>query len=592
MLPYFDRKLGLTVLLVALSGCGSGTRPVATGTDASSTSFKVSDPWPAFISAIRDQGDRKSCKAALGTLNATLGANPSIAQPKRANADDIAQLTKDFRLSKDEREYLSKPDFDTLDATYLSDALFLHSAVQAAGLKDTDDPLTKANVLFVWVCRHVLLTQLPLLPEPPTSVLTRGSGTGLERAYAFLAVAQAAGLEAYLVGQNAYDRTAEPVVNGKPSKGPFWGVGIRDGVNVYLYDPWRGEPLPGVKAGTPATLAEVRTNPEAVAWLNDMQNPWDVSLRELRGAELYVSVPLPALCPRQAFLQEVLERELGVKLYADWRSLSQPTAENQTIRAWNPANALTPVRLLRSHALKTYGGLRDESDTGSPYAVQYQVSRVPLFQLDSAGADFPPSIQNALLYSAKQKFLEDFFTMPSTREKMLRGDLREATKDLVILQDKYEAAALRKSIGKTVQSANLKAWLQGLTTAREALAQANLPEFATNRPEAEQRLAKLMREVPPQYFQLLEEQIGPVASLEVALQLAMIAHDRAESADVAAKRSSSEKAQLAAKREWVAARASWARLQEQYPQVELAYPGRTVQLQKLQKRAEAAAAMQ
>ena len=134
---------------------------------------------------------------------------------------------------------------------------------------------------------------------------------------------------------------------------------------------------------------------------------------------------------------------------------------------------------------------------------------------------------------------------------------------------------------------------------------ANLPENAAKLPEAQARLNQLFKELPQNYSQLLDEVLAPVGLSEVGVQLATVSHERAETSEVTAtrlarianasagdqlKEDAAAKAKATAKKEWQAAAAAWARLNDFIPTLDDTSPGRSAHVQNLKKRAETLAA--
>ncbi len=604
-------KLLIPAILLGLLmsvGCGETTTASTSTADLNTKSSKV-NPWATVVAALRDLNDAKTCRKALADLNAELGANPSVEQATRLTSTELADVATAFRLSKAEQGDLAQPEYTQLDAAYLSDVLFLSAAIQASGLKPADEPLVKADILFRMVCRHLLLSTKVLPTAPPSSLLLRGTGRGMDRAKIFVAACQAIGLEAYFVGLAASDRASTYTPEPKPDvapKGPFWAVAVRDGSNYYLYDPWRGEPLPGPTPDRPATLAEVKANPERQPWSSDKVNPWDVSTNELRSSELYFSVPLSGLAPRMILLQEKVERDHGVKLYFDWKSISQSTTGGTAILPWNvPNDPFSPVRLLKTYLPVSQGGSAIDLGGQSELGSQFTVSRIPLKMLGALPPELPRVVTDRLTGQALSIYDQVFLASPSSREQLLRGELLEATKALVQRQDRFEAADIRRKANSAMQSPLMKSWLESVNVASENLRVANLPENAANLPTATAKLNQLFKELPQNYSQLLDEVLAPVGLSEVGVQLATVSHERAETAEVTAarlariaaassgdqlKQDAAAKATATAKKEWQAAAAAWARLNDLIPTLDDTASGRSAHVQNLKKRAESFAA--
>src|SRR5262249_4036985 len=149
---------------------------------------------------------------------------------------------------------------------------------------------------------------------PPSYVLRRGYGSGLERAYVFLALLQQLGIDGCLVGPP--DTAEKPSYfvptgpDGKPltagAKGPFWAVGARVGADVILFEPWRGERFHG-------TLAALKANPDPLKpWFDD--KAWGVTPDDIKKGAVFLAAPVSALAPRMELLESKLRAEAPVRL--------------------------------------------------------------------------------------------------------------------------------------------------------------------------------------------------------------------------------------------------------------------------------------
>src|SRR5262249_51798638 len=122
--------------------------------------------------------------------------------------ESLAAVAALVPLSPADREELSGAAFSLHAPAYVADCFYLRDPAKSLGL--TGLPSEKqADYGFAWVCRQVYLhpwvrthgpQQLEPTALPPTAVLRRGFGSGLERMYVFLALLQQLGLDACLVG--------------------------------------------------------------------------------------------------------------------------------------------------------------------------------------------------------------------------------------------------------------------------------------------------------------------------------------------------------------------------------------------------------
>lgn len=530
---------GGMALTVGCSGCGPGVGPKATGPGGTAP---VSDPWPKFAAAVRNNPDPKTARTAVAELTAGLGNAPPADRPTEADPKYVAAVAAALKLTDAEKRFVAGSEYTPLDANHLSECLYLADVAAGLGVTAADPPAVRADAAFRFVLRQVVLAAAVYLPKqtvlpplPPSFVLARGSGSGLERAVTFIALCRQLDVDAYLIGPPqaadqpwTYQGTA---ANRQPPNGPFWAVGVRDGDGVRLFDPWRGDGVPGPAAGLPITLTELKAAAAAHPWVSDKDKPW-VAADVIKESGLYLSPPLPALAPRTARLQEKLKDGVGVQLAVDWPAAvkaAEGVAGGAGVWGWNPTtDQFTPVRALGTFLPLEQGGL-DPTPPQKPESMffQYDYARLPIDRLQR-----PPvalgnrNAKEALSALAAVSYREAFLTAPSPREMIQRGQYNAAVGHLLKQQQDF-SALLR---GSAADDDALKEWYSNLSgvfnrvtqaqgTADEAAARAGVEKFLNSSGRLLQRAIGGM--------------IGEAVLGEVAYLLAVAAHEQAEAAEVA-----------------------------------------------------------
>ncbi len=328
---------GVVVVVLAAFALPGCTRPPTFKADE--TERDAVDPWQGVVAQLRRENDPAGCRRILNQLNNDLALKPDAPQPVGLTPEAEKTLRELLRLRDDEVKEIRPASFSGLDPVYLAECLYLRDAARSLDVGGLP-PGRQAELAFAWVCRQVVLQPwisagpqgqpVAMPPIPPTAVLRRGSGSGLERAYVFLALLQQLDLDGSLVGPpEAADRdwTFRPEKADGLPRGPFWAVGVRAGADVLLFDPWRGEPVPGPNGQGVGTLTQVKANPDQLKpWREDKAKPWNVSPDEVKASVPVLAVPLSAVAPRMKRLEEELRSDLPVRLAAD------PVAQSKPVR--------------------------------------------------------------------------------------------------------------------------------------------------------------------------------------------------------------------------------------------------------------------
>ncbi|MBN9517805.1 hypothetical protein J0H58_04675 [bacterium] len=394
------------------------------------------------------------------------------------------------RLGPEDLEVVRPATFSGADAAYVAECLYLRDAARAVdpvGLPPAD----RARAGFAWVCRQVYVRPwvtddgrfVPAVPS--VYVLRRGWGTVLERATVALALFRQLGLDAALVGPpDAADRPAgfmPPWADQKSElSGPFWAVAVKADADVLLFDPAGGRPFPG-------TLAQVKANPDLLKpWADDKAAPWKVPADVVKQATLYQAVPLPALAPRMAALEEKTKADLGAVLAVDLKAQRDRLAAAPgagEVKAWNPANdGLAYPRVLESFLPAEDGG-NDRRPPGQRLLDMYQGSLFP--RQAFAGPDVLPReltaqpARDRLVFTAAGAYGAAFLEPPTPREKMQRGQHTDAA---VFLSGRQDAFTRGQEQVRNATPEQIEAWVKTANDLYRNLRQAEFPDPNQLRP--------------------------------------------------------------------------------------------------------------
>ncbi len=577
-------------VLVVGGGCGPSAN---TGSSSTGSNTAAANPWPKFASAVRATPDPKGVRSAAAELTAGLSNAPADARPKAADPAALDAVAAALKLTDAEKKTLAGGELSPLDANYLGECLYLSDAAAGLGVTAADPAGVRADAAFRFVCRQVVLApaaigQVLLPPVPPSFVLSRGSGTGLERAVAFVALCRQLDLDAYYLGPPAAAGRGwmhqGPAAPGQPPKGPFWGVGVQTADGVLVFDPWRGEAVPGKVASRPVTLAELKADPSACPWVSDKGKAWDVTADDIKEGGLFLSPPLPALSPRMLFVQQRLKEAVGVRLAVDWAAAvkaAEGAAGGAPVGGWNPAgDPFSPVRALGSFLPKEQGGLDPTPEKDSLFT-RYNAARLPMDRIQAT----PPEVTNRtaesrLRQASAATYGDAFLVPPTPREKIQRGQYNVAVSELVKRRDDFN----RLLSGR---EDDLTEWYKSLSAAYDRYTAAQgTPGEAVAREEAE----KFLRG-GGQFQRAVGGMIAEVGVGEVNYLLALAAHEQAEAAEATAARAEREKAgaaeaRVAAKAEWAKASRGWKRYAEYADAQAASFPGRKENADALAARAD------
>ena len=607
-LPAGIIAVGLLALALIPTGCGTNATTDQQPTAANQQS--QSDPWPDAIAELKADTDPSNCRRVLSRLGADLSAASSATQLVGLSADGEKALRAVFPLTDEDLAEVRPAGFTPLDGAYLSDCLYLADAAQWINPPDPT-PARRAEAAFAWVCRQVeprpWLIPLPngqviAPPLPPTAVLRRGSGSGLERAYVFLALLQQFGIDGCLIGGSKSGGLPAagpfPPNSGGIPRGPFWAVGARAGADVLVFDPWRGEPLPG-GAGV-ATLAQITADPNVLkSWYDDKDNPWGVTPEAVKEATPYFALPLNAAAPRIAVLERKLAAgESPAKLAIDPVALQSrfaAEAKRPGVTVWNPAgDPFTPSRTL-GNFLPTGEGGKGGGKEGQRFKDQYRAEMLP-----PSVFSFPEGLNSReaathLIGTSMNRFGTAFLTDPTPRERMQRGAYFKASSMLVEQRGMFAAARERARTDRN-RDQTVRKWVQEANELSAAVGKKRLDEKQNPGAlaDAQNQLAAFLgmqsQRGDSAMATIVDAAVSEAGLAEATYLLALCKHEQAEAAqaraDAAKSDEAAERAKDQAKEAWAEAANWWSQYAPLSVTQESGFPGRTKQAAKLAARAE------
>jgi hypothetical protein len=590
--------LGFSLLLLvgaatALSTISCSKPPASSTTDTISNGAKV-DAWKQAAAKLRKDTDPASVKLALGLLGGE--KFPALSD------EALAAVGATVPLSPADQEEIRGAAFSSFDPTYLADCFYLRDAARSLGLTGVP-PEQQVDLAFAWVCRQVYLH--PWLRHlggnafeptalPPTAVLRRGFGSGLERMYVFLALLQQLELDGCLIGSpESGNQAARVGAPGGPTikyptvpsvavpRGPFWAVGVRVGSDVRLFDPWRGTALP-------VTLNQLKANPDAAkAWFEDKANLSGSTLDDAKKATVFLAVPVNSLSARMAVFEQNLKGELGVKVAFDQKARDALRAAFPDPKPafWNPPNdPFAYGRAARSFAPVDAGGT-DSAPPGQRLTDAYYREQIPADALATPGGLRADSVAAARLRQlAAGSLAASFIEPPNPRERIQRGQFQDAAKDIVAKQDIFANGLERLRINRDADQ-QIREWIKAAGEVYQQLGAAQL----RNDKEAEAAAkadVELLWKQPGALF-LIDKASAEVGRAEASLLLALCKHEMAERLQARLERAApADVARLKADAldAWKTALAAW-RTYEQMATAHAGFPGRATHAKALAERA-------
>lgn len=587
VLPSAAVAFGAGLFGVLLFGCGSKPAEVPSVI----VEGKAEDPWQRVASGLRKENDAPAARRVLSQLNASLSSTAKEYQPESLQSAEEAELRSFAKLGDDEIKELRGATYSNLDSQYLAECLFLRDVVRSLEVAKLP-PVEQARVAFEWVCRQVVLAPWVLQVSqeqqivglaPPAAVLRRGSGSGLERAYVFLAILTQLGLDGCLIGSpDAGTKPASspyPLADKEIPKGPFWAVGVRVGAEVQLFDPWSGGLIFGPD-GQPETLAKVKANP-------DLVKSRSVSADDAKASIPFLSIPLSAMAPRMIRLEGTL-KDTATRLYVSSKAIRErfrSEAKIESAAFWNaPDDHFNYTGVLAWFFPTEEGGFAPTGD----YYGRYQASLLPLGvfavpeQLLAGSRDDVgvPEAATRIRIISLNTYGGSFLNPPTPRERLQRGQYGEVTVWLVEKRREFLVAAERIRTDKNRDQV-VKEWAEAAREVYNAFSRARehdkkVPGTAA---AANDEVEKFWNRTRGTVQAIVDLAVADAGIAESTYLLALTMHeqairDEARSDADPAQKTSREKHREKAADSWAEAKSWWTNY-EAYAAVQAkAYPAR------------------
>jgi hypothetical protein len=346
--------LGLFATVIALR-INTSTRSTGKADEDGGGELKLSkeDSVESLRDSFRKANEFEAFRAAVQQLNGHVESS-ATSRPRALTSAEQATLKSAYGLDDGEMAEVNRAAFTLLDAHYLDGCFLFRDAARSLRVEKLP-PLEQAKAAFAWTVRQVRHLNHQNDSCPAQFVARRGWGNYQERALVFLAMLRQIGIDGCMLA----------VPRGRPESEQlrYWIPGALVDKEVYLFDTGMGLPLPGPKGQEPATLVQVRRQPELLRQLSvPGKCKYDVSEEQARQAEVHVAASLSALAPRMRYLQDLLGSSERVNLAVDPGALLQrfqPGANvaGAKVRVWNlPGDPSTPIRALRRFVPESEGG--------------------------------------------------------------------------------------------------------------------------------------------------------------------------------------------------------------------------------------------
>jgi hypothetical protein len=429
---------------------------------------------------------------------------------------------------------------------------------------------------------------------PPTYVLRRGYGSAIERMYVFLALLQQLDLEGCLIGPSGAGEIGawnaigpdQKRYAGGPSR-PFWGVGVRIGSDIKVYDPWRGEAFP-------ANLNQLKTNPDAHKnWFENTANLSKIKPDEMKAATVYLAVPVNSLSPRMEMLHQKLKDTLGVRLAINPKVFLSTFPDPKPI-FWNPPNdRFAYGRTTRTFLPRDRGGADEALPPNRLFFDAYILEQVPsglhITLPELQGSDNQIASERLLAQSGGI-YIQAFIEPPNPRERIQRGQFQDAIRDLTEKRDSFEKyrelLRYNANVDKEIQAWCIKAKVLYANLARTVLI-ADKDERASAVSEAQTAIERHWREEGGSVALIISRVSAPICDAEATFLLGLCKHEMAERKQTRADYATGEDAarlKEEATEAWSDALKAWGTyLESSGPQASI--PGRIAEANALKDRA-------
>jgi hypothetical protein len=424
--------MGLLAGTILLAGCNSA--PVSTPKVTKAKPAPAEELGDIVHEALQKSDDLAACRRLTEQFNVALTRPGVTLKPAPLSAELKAGYAQALALTPRELEEVTHSEFTPLDAYALEEAFLFRDIARALDVAPLH-PLERARAALAWVVRNVREIESTNLAAPPTFVVMRGAGSGLERTYVFLSLLRQLDLDAGLLGDSS----------GQPAG--IWGVVLRTDEGLHVFDARLGLPLPGPNGGV-ATLAQVRSDENVLKPLTgDSKLSYDVTLERAKSSHIFVAEPLSALSTRFKFLQTYLPLGAG-RITGDLPALRErfanavkgPGLEGCEVRTWTSAAPDAWQRALMSFLPPGEGGT-DRVEAAPPRRDRFVFEQVPWdiippFLLQLAGE---PGDRIRAAFGQRALALR---APGQARDLLVRGQFQEATEQLVALQQKMNTRSI------------------------------------------------------------------------------------------------------------------------------------------------------
>lgn len=247
------------------------------------------------VGMLENPADQQVFVAALEQLNRYFARKADILVPLEVSRRDLLTRQLGAKAAAD----AGRTTFDTADADYLKNCLFLHTVARSMFREDDSAP-AYARRLFEWMIHQVAPVERGFQAEgAPLDTCIRGTANVDEYCWTFIELARQGGMLGVVV---AYE--SEGAISP-------WLCGVVDREEVYLFDPTVGRPV--FVKGTSETDADIATlrqlaeNPQLVDQsLPETGVRYPVPPKNRQNFSLLLSLEPAMLSPRMAFLESRL----------------------------------------------------------------------------------------------------------------------------------------------------------------------------------------------------------------------------------------------------------------------------------------------
>ena len=230
-----------------------------------------------------------------------------------------------------------------------------------------DDPeeLRLAMRLFDWTVENVQLEdnawpeksayKLPPNWHTPYETVLLGRGTASDRAWTFILLARQQGLDIVMLGTGDADKPVDlkPWI---PALVLARGVGDKKVIDLYLFDPSLGLPIPGPGGRGIATLAQVAADDALLRQLDlDDQRPYPIKAADLKEVTALVEASPGYLSSRMKFLESKLGGKHRLVLSVSPQAIEEKLASASHVRSrvalWTRPYETVAVRQTEDEAI-------------------------------------------------------------------------------------------------------------------------------------------------------------------------------------------------------------------------------------------------